>query len=204
MSDQLPGTALDDHNVQQKFDALSGQAFLDRQLAEAGLAVYGRLLSVYGHVVAGFGPASVILTFQADGGIVEPNGQFQARAVPTIPLVATDLAAAQKITKLRVKAQVGCNLVAPGGTFTVGLYPVSVAAALNNNGMNFLLGTVVAGSTATITTPANNVFTTAVSADINMPPDGTYTIGFDLTGGTAANSFTTISAYLDVRNVSTG
>lgn len=104
-------------------------------------------------------------------------------------------------TKLRVRAVLAANDVAPTGTFTFGLYPVTTPATSGAAGLRvWTLGTVVPGSTVAIATPAADSANNAVGADFAVPAAGLYVLGFVASGAVAASSHLHISAALQQRN----
>lgn len=105
--------------------------------------------------------------------------------------------------KLRVRAQVWCNDVAPGVTFTFGLHPVTNPATSGAAGVRtYNISAAVAGSTVALATPAaDSGANNSVSADFAAPTAGMYVLGFVQSGGnTAASSHCHISMQLQMRN----
>lgn len=104
--------------------------------------------------------------------------------------------------KLRIRAQVNCNDVAPTGNFTVGLYPVTRPATSGGAALNiYTLGTVVTGSNgATVTTPAAGSMTSIVGADFALPANGFYVLGVVTTATVATSSLVHINAQLQSHN----
>jgi hypothetical protein len=105
-------------------------------------------------------------------------------------------------TKLRIRAQLYTNDVAPTGNYTFGLYPVTRPGTSGGAGVCiFTLGTVVSGSNgATFTTPAADLLGTAVGADFAIPADGPYVIGVVTTGTVATSAHVHMVAQLQMRN----
>lgn len=103
--------------------------------------------------------------------------------------------------KLRIRAVLSVNDVAPTGNFTVGLHPVSRPATTGGAGLNiFSLAAAVAGSGVTVTAPVAKAFLNTVGADFALPADGFYCLGMVTTASVAANSHLHISAALQMRN----
>jgi hypothetical protein len=104
--------------------------------------------------------------------------------------------------KLRIRAQLFTNDVAPTGNFTVGLYPVTRPATSGGAGLNiYTLGTVVSGSNgATFTTPAADGQFNAASSDFALPADGFYVIGVVTTATVATSSLVHITVQLQIHN----
>jgi hypothetical protein len=104
--------------------------------------------------------------------------------------------------KLRIRAQVAVNDVAPTGNFTFGLYPVTRPATSGGAGLCiYTLGTVVTGSNgATVSAPAADSLSDLVGSDFALPADGIYCIGVVTTATVAASSHMHINAQLQMRN----
>lgn len=106
-------------------------------------------------------------------------------------------------TQLRVRVNQHCNAVAPTGTYTYGLYPVTRPAMLSGGaGVDiYTLGTVVAGSTVASVSPAAGSSANLVGADFAIPSAGYYVIGFASTvAAVAASAHMHICAILQQRN----
>lgn len=107
-----------------------------------------------------------------------------------------------KAPKLRIRAQVYANDVAPfTGTFIFGLYPVTRPGTSGGAGLCiFTMGTVVSGSTVTLTNPAADSSNNLVTSDFALPANGHYVIGFITNQAMATSSHAHISAILQMRN----
>lgn len=105
-------------------------------------------------------------------------------------------------TKLRIRAQIYTNDVAPTGNYTFGLHPITRPATSGGAGVNiYTIGAVVAGSNgATFTTPAADGLHNAVGADFNIPADGHYIIAVVTTATVATSAHIHLSAQLQIRN----
>lgn len=107
-----------------------------------------------------------------------------------------------KTPKLRIKASLQTNDVAPTGQFTFGLHPVtrpsvSGAAALLIN----TIGAAVAGSNgAVFLAPAADSSLTASGSDFAIPADGWYVIGLVTTSTVAVAAHVHCHAQLQARN----
>jgi hypothetical protein len=103
--------------------------------------------------------------------------------------------------KLRVRAQLAVNDVAPTGDYTIGLYPVTRPATSGGAGLDiYTMGTVVAGSTVAFTTPAADAHLQDKSTEFAVPTAGFYILGMVTTATVAASSLLHINAQLQMRN----
>jgi hypothetical protein len=106
--------------------------------------------------------------------------------------------------KLRVRAVLATNDVAPGATFVIGLHPVTRPNPSGGAGLViYTIGAAIAGSTVTYTTPAADGPATPqqASADFALPANGLYVLGFvQSVGALAASSHVHMSAQLQQRN----
>lgn len=104
--------------------------------------------------------------------------------------------------KLRIRAQVFTNDVAPTGNYTFGLYPITRPGTSGAAGVAiYTIGTVVSGSNgATFTTPAADSLLSAVGSDFALPADGPYIIAVVTTGTVATSSLVHLNATLQMRN----
>lgn len=96
-------------------------------------------------------------------------------------LMADELLAIGLTRELRLAVAVRGSNSAPGANVTFGLYPISISSGL------LTLGTVVSGSTKTISSPSANTFNADVSAAFALPADGAYVLGYGLSGTPSAN-----------------
>lgn len=114
-----------------------------------------------------------------------------------------DYTAGGRTTKYRLRAWVQTNAVAPGCSFTVGLYPVATWGGVSGGTPNVAtLGAVTAGSTVLFTTPALSSQIVSTSGDFTAPAAGWFVFGVSQTGGSvAANAELDIKAALQVRQV---
>lgn len=134
------------------------------------------------------------LAVSGTGTLYPLNSIFIAAAdYPTIGLLAA---------KLRIRAELYTNDVAPTGNFTFGLYPITRPATSGGAGLCiYTLGTVVTGSNgATFTAPAADGLLNAVGVDFALPADGHYVIGIVTTTTVAASAHIHTSASLQMRN----
>jgi hypothetical protein len=107
-----------------------------------------------------------------------------------------------RTTKLNLRLTATPNAVAPGVTFTAGLYPVTTYGGAAGSGPNIAaVGTIVSGSSTPIVTPGAAATATGTSGDFNFPAAGMYHLAVITSGTTAANSITELTANLDMRQV---
>jgi hypothetical protein len=106
-----------------------------------------------------------------------------------------------KAAKLRIRAQLYTNDVAPTGNFTIGLHTITRPATSGGAGLCiYTIGAAVAGSTCVFTTPAADGLLSAVGADFALPANGHYIIGVVTTATVAASAHVHINAMLQIRN----
>ncbi len=74
--------------------------------------------------------------------------------------------------RLRLSAGAFVGSTAPARTYTFGLYPITLS------GNNATMGTVVSGTTATLTTPSSGDLREITPVQFSLPSDGKYTIGY--------------------------
>lgn len=103
--------------------------------------------------------------------------------------------------KLRVRATVAVNDVAPTGTFTFGLHPVTRPGTSGGAGLCiYTIGAAVAGSTVALATPVIDSHNNSTGADFALPANGFYVLGFVSTATVAVSSHLHISMALQMRN----
>lgn len=145
------------------------------------------------------------------GGNIYPLGDqgLFASALPSgvvgrvFYLDPADWLAGSRTTKLRLRALMFTDAVAPGVTYTFGLYPV---ATFGNSGANLgatiaTTSAVVSGSTAVFASPAANGGTRVDSTDFAAPAAGFYFIGLTISAASAANAYVILNARLQMRQV---
>jgi len=107
-----------------------------------------------------------------------------------------------RTTKLRLRVQCVTNAVAPGVTFTVGLYPISAYGGASGAAPTITtLGTVVSGSTVAFASPGATTNTVSNSGDFNAPAFGAYAMGVACSGTQAVNSQVLLSVQMQMRQV---
>lgn len=123
-------------------------------------------------------------------------------ALNTIYIAAADYPTLNGVAaKLRVRAVMAVNDVAPTGNYTFGLHPVTRPATSGGAGLCiYTIGAAVAGSTVALNTPAADSLNNVASADFAIPADGFYVLGFVSTGTVATSSHSHISMALQMRN----
>jgi hypothetical protein len=115
-------------------------------------------------------------------------------------LSAADYAVSGLASKLRVRAQLATNAVAPSGNWTVGLHPVSAVAGATG-GLTYTIGAAVTGSTVVFTAPAAGSRLQGQTVDFTPPADGFYALGLVTSAAVATSSFVAVAAWLQTRNV---
>lgn len=124
--------------------------------------------------------------------------------LPLIDILASDLdlSAQGKTTKLNlVVTQLTGHGAAPAITYTYGIYPLAMSAAGAANTVQIDRGTVVAGSTAAIASPAIDTRSRVSSGDFDLPSDGSYGFGCSYSGIPNASSGGVVFMSLRVRHV---
>lgn len=139
------------------------------------------------------------------GAALAISGTGTAYPIPSIYLVAADFpavtSATSLATKLRVRAQLYTNDVAPTGNFTIGLHPITRPATSGAAGVCiYTIGAAVAGSTCVFTTPAADGLLSAVGADFALPADGHYILACVTTATVAASAHVHLVAQLQMHN----
>lgn len=89
-------------------------------------------------------------------------------------------------TQLIVRMSCATNGVAPATNFTGGLFPVTFSGGTGT--ITITAGTIVTGSSVTISTPSASSTAVAETAAFTFPAAGAYALGVGPTGATAANS----------------
>ena len=137
------------------------------------------------------------------GGVCPLTGAGTIYPLGIVQLAAADFPAVNGFAaKLRIRAQLYTNDVAPTGNYTFGLYPITRPATSGGVGVDiFTLGTVVSGSNgATFTAPAADLLGGAVGADFALPADGHYVIGVVTTALVAVAAHLHLVAQLQIHN----
>lgn len=128
------------------------------------------------------------------------TGTNVAMPINLVYLAAADFAVPGLVAKLRIRAQLTTNAVAPSGNWTFGLHPVSAVAG-GVGGITYTIGAAVAGSTAAFTAPAASSRLRAESADFALPADDFYCLGLVTTAAVAVSGYVTFAAELRRRFV---
>lgn len=109
--------------------------------------------------------------------------------------------ASGRTTNLQLRVSAYTNAVAPTSTYAFGLYPVTAyGGATSVEPFVNTIGTLVTGSTATITAPLVSTVTTATS-EFAAPAIGHYVLAVVQTGAAAAGSIVTFTANVGVKQV---
>jgi hypothetical protein len=188
-------------NVDNTADSAKPISTAQATAINAATSVYRPILSVAGSHIA----ARVAGTYAIPhGDALAISGTGTLYPIGLIHIAAADYPTVNGLAaKLRIRAQLMVNDVAPTGNFTFGLYPVTRPATSGGAGLNiYTLGTVVSGSNgATFTAPAADSAGTAVGSDFALPADGLYCIGVVTTATVATSSHVHISAQLQAHNL---
>lgn len=103
--------------------------------------------------------------------------------------------------KLRIRAIIECNDVAPTGNYTVGLHPVTRPATSGGAGLCiYTIGSAVAGSTVAQNTPAADSQNIIVGSDFAVPAAGFYVLGVVTTATVATSAHMHFSAQLQMHH----
>lgn len=154
-------------------------------------------------VQGGAGQTAATYVFNSNGQNLSLPSSIQTGSFAFLYIDPADYPTVGALTtKLRIRAQVLVNDVAPTGNFTFGLYPFTRPASSGGAGTNIItLGTVVSGSNgATISTPAADSSNNLVGSDFAIPAAGFYCLGLLTTATIAASSAPCFNAQLQMRN----
>jgi hypothetical protein len=166
--------------------------------SKASNSSYRVIDSASGSHIAG----KVAGTYMIPGGSpLAVSGTGTLYPITLIPIIAADFPVVGGLDpKLRIRAIVSVNAVAPTGNFTVGLYPVTSGAG--GTGLKiYTVGTLVSGSAAlTVTAPIASSMTSVVGSDFSLPANGVYCLAVVTTATTATSSLVHINAILQMRN----
>jgi hypothetical protein len=178
-------------------NAIANGAVTNAKLASPLSGSYGVLFESFQHV-NGLNVGTYLMRNIA-GNPTGSGVDIGSTQFPYFYFDPADYAVAGLTTKLRVRAQAAVNNVAAGVNFTVGLYPFTIAGASLN--IEPSVGSVVAGSTAALTTPAASTVTQNNSGDFTVPSAGPFLFAWSQSGSAAAGSLIKIAAQLQVRHV---
>jgi len=161
---------------------------------------YREVLTVSGSHTA----AQVAGTYaMGSSGPIAVSGTGTLAPIAVIYIAAADYPTINGlVSKLRIRAELYTNDVAPTGNFTFGLYPITRPGTSGGAGVCiYTLGTVVTGSNGAIfTTPAADGLLNAVGIDFALPADGPYVIGVVTTATVATSAHVQLVAQLQHRN----
>jgi hypothetical protein len=137
-----------------------------------------------GFVSSGTSGTTAIACWQGDAGY---SGQPQ------------DFTVANKSAYCRIRMSVQTNATAPAVTFVASLYPLTGIVG-GAGTITYTFGAALAGG-ASVASPGASSAVGATGAQFAMPTANTaYTLGVNISGTTAANSFTAITAQLYAYN----
>lgn len=170
-------------------------AITDGMLTSSPLGVWRTVATSFGAMVAlGTTPAYFSTNGLTTGGSLTAMGMWS-------PPAAADIAVTSKTTRLRLRVPYATNATAPAITFTWGLYPVTTGGGAGL--LTLTLGTVVAGSTASVASPSANTggVATGSSFDSSVLTAGNlYVLGVVGSGTQAANSNVGCQFNLEMRH----
>lgn len=168
-------------------------------LSPAGVTPYRTILDSSGSHTA----ARVAGTYGfGQGDALAISGTGTLYPLDSIFLAATDYPSIDgKTVKLRVRAQLYTNDVAPTGNFTIGLHPITRPATSGAAGLCiYTIGAAIANSTVLFTAPAADSLLSGASVDFAFPADGHYVLGLVTTGVIAASAHVHLSAALQLHH----
>jgi hypothetical protein len=103
------------------------------------------------------------------------------------------------VAKLRIRAELYVNDVAPGGTFTFGLHPITRPGTSGGAGLCiYTIGAAVTGSAIAVSAPGADSNNNLVSSDFSLPSNGHYVLGMVSSGAVATSSHLHVSASLQL------
>lgn len=176
------------------------QTALDLKANSNVISGYRTILQASGSHVAGRTASTYALTYGHPAAI---TGVGTLYGLATIHIAAADYPTINGVApKLRIRAQLFTNDVAPTGNFTFGLHPITRPATSGGAALNiFAIGAAVGGSNgATFTTPVADGLLNSVGADFALPADGPYVIAVVTTTTVATSSLVHLNAILQIRN----
>lgn len=125
-----------------------------------------------------------------------------AAANSAIYLDPDDWVGASRLLKYRLRATAITNAVAPTASYALSLNPVATWGGVSGTGATIAtIGSIVAGSTLTFTTPAASGPTAVQVAEFDPPVAGFYTLSVVQTGAAAAGSLVTFIATVSAHQV---
>jgi hypothetical protein len=134
-----------------------------------------------------------------NGYPVASGGTVSTQLVSILPITLADYAVSGLTTQFRVEASTVTNTVAPGVSFTFGLYGIASSTGSGGN-IIITLTAAVAGSGVTRTTPAASSNFVDWSSDFTGS-NGTWLLCIASSGTPAANSNTQFKVRLQYHNI---
>lgn len=174
------------------------QADVDKAATDA-TAPYRTLLDSSGSHTAG----RVAGTYgMAQGQPLAISGTGTLYALNSIMLATADYPSVSGLPpKLRLRAQLYTNDVAPGGNYTIGLHPITRPTSSGGAGLcTYTIGAAVAGSTLMFGTPTADAVLGTTGNDFALPATGHYVVGMVTTATVANSAHVHLSAQLQIRN----
>lgn len=194
------GTATGMNTGDKTLDELSGvSTSVLNTIVNTMLGQYRTVHQASGSHIAGRVAGTYALS---NGGVLATTGVGTLYPTALIHLNSSDFATINGLSpKLRVKAWIETNDVAPTGNYTVGLFPVTRPTVSGGAGLIInTIGTIVSGSGALFTTPAVDSMLTVSGADFAVPATGFYMLAVTTTATVAVSSLVHVHAHLQAHN----
>lgn len=168
----------------------------------AAFTTYKALPRAVALITSAAGAGTYLLSFAGAPTNITANTTGADPSLMIAYLDPTDFNANARTTKLRIRAGVVTNSVAPAITFTVGLYPVSTLGG-TAPAAPFIatLGTVISGSPVAVASPLSGTGTWVTGSDFNFPAAGPYVVAVVTSGAQTANATQYVFAFLEMRQV---
>lgn len=155
------------------------------------------------HIITGYfsGPGATSLCFTSGPGDLVPSGTNQGnRGIVWAYLDPANFAVTGKSnTQLVLRMSLATMATAPAVNFTAALYPVTFGGSTSGNIVP-TAGSVVAGSSVTINTPAGSSAVVAETSPFTFPSAGAYAPTLIASGANASGSMTIMAVQLFVLN----
>lgn len=165
---------------------------------ETGFSAYKDITGVYG---VGFGSIAATTVLMNSVGLLQVAPAWDANG-NIFDFDPADYASGTRTIKLRVRAWIAVNGIAPAITFKIGIYTVPVMGGGSGVIPHFsTVGALVAGSEAIIASPGAGAVTRGVSADITAPAASSYSMCVNTSGTGTANTQVVVMGKVQMRQV---